>query len=229
MTKFTLIVLLSFLTSFSWAQTKMGVSISTGSSIVDIYGSNGSFKITEEFGLNLGLGFEVEQSLYNKGLIHLHSGIRTNYTQANFSYPNITEINGGADPLVQQNFRALHNNVQLNIPLKLGVRYSKFAVNAGVNFTYNYYRDAWFGWDEVTQGFKRVIKDYSEESPVEPILWSVEGALSYQLGDHWTAELQYNQGLTQYFILQKPELNPNYNSVLYQGLLRMTYYFHSSK
>jgi hypothetical protein len=205
------------------AQLKLGVHLMSGTNTVLVSGTNASKSFTEKLGLAGTLGVSGNYYLGVRKRLLLCTGISLSYLSSRFEYPNSYASTLSRPPFDVSNVTANNAIVLISVPVSAGYSFGKFSMDAGLSFSYNAYQHSRFGWDETVLDYSREVREKTSLNSRNLFLLNSVTNLEYQISKRVGLLLNLNVGMTDYFKLQRPVLNPNYKSRLHSVLCGINY------
>jgi|GEM_PF-2313298 len=206
------------------AQMEYGIDLLGGAGLVDIEGTNAPQNFKERLGLSGSAGFSL--SYFSKKHIGLYAstGLNISYISANFDFED-SDFTFLADaPFVASNFRSTTSNIVFSVPMVVGYRSNRFSLETGLETFYNSYQGSRNRWDETFQDLEIKVSERTENELRNDFLLSTSTQFAYQLSSKIGVRLKINVGLSDYFKLERPTLNPDYKSTLHSAFLGLRYY-----
>ena len=156
--------------------------------------------------------------------MYASTGLNISYISANFNFEDSDFIFLADAPFVASNIRSTTSNIVFSVPIVVGYRSNRFSLETGLETFYNLYQGSRNRWDETFQDLEIKVSERTENELRNDFLLSTSTQFAYQLSSKIGVRLKINVGLSDYFKLERPTLNPDYKSTLHSAFLGLRYY-----
>ncbi len=192
------------------AQVTYSFDVFVGAGLIDNEGVSSTQFYKELPGLSGSVGSNVSYFSKKHDGLYVSTGLNLSQvvgqfklTDEYYSLYNITAI---------RDMRTYASNVLLGVPLVVGYQANNFSLETGLETTYNLRYKYKRTYTETYRDISRFIIEESTEGLLHKVILSSTTSFGYKVSDNVSFRMKINVGLTEYYKLERPSLEPDFKS-----------------